>query len=207
MPVAGPINLPRGRIVCRVHAGDAHCLLVTLNKNSRIEGKSISLYSVGKNNCGQLGIGKKGNRSRWTEVMSGLVDQNICGFATIGDHSLAVTENGELCFFGQYADETSTKPSLLYSLVGDDVKFCEVEAAENYSVGLEARDNCDHVPWMLHESGESNPIGMPKDDKRVIVKVYAMRAGRKYSYLEVDVATPTDGETSDNDLDSTSGGP
>ena len=112
----GHIRLPRGRVVEQLSPGFAHCVMVASNKNTRnTDSKSLSLYAIGDNSRGQLGLNdKNGNRNRqkWTEVQSGLVDDNIV-FASANDYySLVLSQSGKISYFGEYpGKEAVKKPS------------------------------------------------------------------------------------------------
>ena len=53
----GHINLARGRVVEHLFPGHAHCLMIARNTNARnTDSKPLSLYSIGDNSFGQLGL-------------------------------------------------------------------------------------------------------------------------------------------------------
>jgi hypothetical protein len=197
----GHIQLPRGRNIRSVIPGHDHCLLIAHNKTARgnktarDSTKKMILYTTGNNSHGQLGHGDKKERRGWTEVLGGFTETNIIDAAAGSLNSFAVNADGELSFFGAYAGQDAKKPRSIDLDFGNEVKFKALVAADKYVIGLEQSGEFDDNALMLNEDGKIHHLGTPEDDNRIIVEVISMRAASTYSFLEVEVATPTDAES------------
>lgn len=212
----GQIALPRGRKIYAIAPGSDHCLLVAHNTSVRnSKKKALCLFTIGSNDCGQLGQGDNKNRTHWNEVrlsvadfclliesrshhcavlqvLSGLTNADVIDAAAGIGQSFALTCDGNLSFFGAYEGKEAKKPFGIDINVQGDVNFTSIVAAKEYILGLEEAEGfCDSI--LMLRGGEVQTIGTPEGDDRVIVKVRKMNAGSTpHCFLEVDVALPDD---------------
>ena len=118
-----------------------------------------------------------------------MAEDNIV-FASAGDrYSLALSESGEISYFGHYpGQEPVKKPHKLNLAVDGSIKFCGIDAAKNCAIGLTAAEGCDEVAWMFLPDGDVKQVCMPENDSRTIVKVNKDCSGI-FSVLEVEAVT------------------
>jgi alpha-tubulin suppressor-like RCC1 family protein len=120
---------PYARAFQRIGAGEAYC----------IEVRNGQLWSSGKNNYGQLGIGN--NTAQSTAVQVG-TDNTWQIFSPGRNHVIAIKSNGTLWGWGANSDGQVGDGSITNRnapvQIGSDNKWVMVSTGENFSVGLKS---------------------------------------------------------------------
>ena len=164
----------------------------------------MHLYSLGNNDRGQLGLKDKDlkslkkNQNRMVEVLNGLASTEVVDAAATQGCSFALSDTGEVSFFGSYGNDTANVPHLIdLGFELDGTKFSSIVAAEACLLGLERPEEFDDNVWMLFHDKTIKRLEMP--DNRAVVKVHLISVGPSRAFLVVDVAEPID-----NQMDSVS---